>query len=262
MSTMSDYGHVSPCDQLWWASSWKWTRSMPSFITFYHPYICTFIHPLPSSHFSLGTLRLQIVDSSRCTHIDVQSHHSNPSSQKRNELIRHTYLHKIHESSFWKKNLPVLERASKETKKGDRIGHSQIGSRQADGFLLLLFDDTRVVGWCGGSVAVCGGERAGAIRHSWTLRRVRVQWARGERAGSCGVGGFHRPPVHRLQDRVAGGEEGVGALRQLPRHHCAPFPCPVRSPACFVLFPPTCSALLCFLLVVGCNLKISTNVAI
>jgi hypothetical protein len=121
-----------------------------------------FIHPLPSSHFSLGTLRLQIVDSLRCTHIDVQSHHSSPSSQKRNELIRYAYLHPIHESSsLLAQILTVLERASKETKKGDRIGHSK-----ADGFLLLLFDDTRVVGWRGGSVTVCGGERAGAIRHS------------------------------------------------------------------------------------------------
>ena len=219
-----------------------------------------FIHPLPSSpflsrHCAFADRRLVALHTRRCSITPLQ---------KRNDLIRYTYFltpntrieQILGTNSVWS------ERASKETKKGERIGHCKVGSRQADGFLLLLFGDTRVVGWRGGSVTVCGGERAGAIRHSRTLRRVRVQWGRGERAGSCGVGGFHRPPVHRLQDRVAGGEEGVGALRQLPCHHCAPFPCPVRIPACFLLFPPTCSALSSFLLVVGCQLQSSTNVAV
>lgn len=65
--------------------------------------------PRPTS-LSLGTLRLQIVDSSRCTHIDVQSHHSNPVY----ELIRYTHLHPIQESIWHRFCLSWSEQARKQ----------------------------------------------------------------------------------------------------------------------------------------------------
>lgn len=66
--------------------------------------------------------------------------------------------------------------------------------------------------WIGGDAALTCGQQQRSVRNPRALRWICVQRLHRARAGSCYVGGFRRPLVHRLQERVACCEAGGGEI--------------------------------------------------
>ena len=116
---MSDNEHVSPYHRLWWASSWKWTRSMLSFIAYSHPDIR--FHPSAALvTFSLSALCVCRSSTRRAAHTSM-SNHTTPEEERFDPLhILFDTQYTNRANSWHKFCLYWSERASKQGNKEGR----------------------------------------------------------------------------------------------------------------------------------------------